>query len=155
MIKNKLASLAAVLPFMFLGAPAIHAEGIHCSINNGFANLAGMIPNQVGGCLTNEYRISNGNMVQETVGGLLSWNPKDNIPEFTDGTTTWVLGPLGLQSRSNTDHFAYEAPVSNVAGVNITSSADPSVVGCILRLMGNADHPYSTAIVFPTFNPCA
>ena len=120
MIKRKLFSLAAAVPFLLLGAPAIHADGIHCSYSMGFAALDTMIPDTVGGCLTNPYQISNGNTVQETVGGLLSWNPSDNLPEFTNGSTTWVLGPVGLQSRANSTKFPYEAPATNVAGVNLS-----------------------------------
>ena len=151
MIKRKLFSLAAAVPFLFLGAPAIHADGIHCSYSMGFAALDGMIPNTVGGCLSNPYQISNGNTVQETVGGLLSWNPADNLPEFTDGTTTWVLGPVGLQSRANNTRFSYEAPSTNVAGVNISEDPAATVVGCVNALVSadGIDHPVSVLAVLP------
>jgi hypothetical protein len=117
----------------------------------GFAELDAMIPNAVGGCLTNPYQISNGNTVQETVGGLLSWNPSDNLPEFTDGNSTWVLGPFGLQSRANNTKFAYEAPSTNVAGVNITNDPAATVVGCVNALVSadGFNHPVSVVAVLP------
>jgi len=151
MFKRGLVSILAVLPMLFATAPAIHADSITCSITGGFAELNAMIPNQVGGCLTGEYKIANGNTVQETVGGLLSFNPNDGLPKFTDGTDTWVLGPDGVQMRSNNDHFAYEAPDTQVAGVNITNDPDANVVGCVTKLI-NTDgisHPVTAVFSFP------
>ena len=149
MFKRGLVSILAMVPWLFAATPAIHADSVNCSITGGFASLEGMIPNQVGGCLTNPYKISNGNTVQETVGGLLSWNPSDNMPKFTDGRTTWVLGPNGVQSRANGDRFSYEAPDTQVAGVVITDQPAPNVTGCVKNAINadGLDHPINVAVV--------
>ena len=154
MIKRTLMSLGAVVPFLFLGAPLMHAQGVNCSINNGFATLTAVIPDTVGGCLMDPHMISNGNTVQQTVGGLLSYNPADNLPEFTDGNTTWVIGPQGLQSRPNDQRFSYEAPETQVAGVTITNQPSANVVGC-LNAAVSADglaHPVSVVVTLPAGN---
>jgi hypothetical protein len=147
--KKGLVSILAMVPWLFAAAPAIHADGVNCTISNGFATLDGMMVNQVGGCLTNPYQISNGNTVQETVGGLLSFNPSDSMPKFTDGINTWVLGPDGLQERANGDHFAYEAPDTQVAGVVITNQPVPNVTGCLKNAINadGIDHPTNVQVI--------
>jgi hypothetical protein len=91
----------------------------------GFQDLHELIPNVVGNCLADEhYRPSNGNGLQETTGpngkgGLLVWRKADNVTAFTDGGHTWLLGPFGLQVRSNTARFPWE-----------TQSPEPAAAGC-------------------------
>jgi hypothetical protein len=76
-----------------------------CSFNLGFAALAQATPpNVVGECLENEhFNPSNGNVEQQTTRGLLYWRKSDNMTAFTDGSTTWLNGPLGVQARLNVD----------------------------------------------------
>jgi len=149
MFKRGLVSILAMVPWLFAATPAIHADGLHCSINMGFANLTAMIPDQVGGCLTDPYQISNGNTVQQTVGGLLSFNPSDSMPKFTDGTNTWVLGPDGVQERPNGQRFSYEAPDTQVAGVVITDQPTANVTGCLTSAINGdgLNHPISISVV--------
>ena len=147
MFKRTLVSLAAAAPLLFATAPAIHADS-GCTFNNGFALLDGMIPEQIGACLNGEHQAGNGTVVQETAGGLLAWNPADNLPEFTNGAVTWVLGPLGLQVRPNNVRFAYEAGGAQVAGVIVTSQQpNGNVVGYVTSLINasGVDHPVSVS----------
>lgn len=75
----------------------------------GFKVLHDMIPDIVGQPLENEhYNPLNGDSLQGTTNGLLVWRKADNFTAFTDGTTTWVNGPFGLQSRPNADRFPWE-----------------------------------------------
>jgi hypothetical protein len=82
----------------------------------GFKTLHDMIPSTVGDCTTDEYHNpDNGDGLQLTTGGLLVWRKADNWTAFTNGSTTWVNGPFGLQSRPNEQRFPWEAsPESTV-----------------------------------------
>lgn len=153
MVKRLLA-LGSLIPSLFLGAPAIHAQ-VNCGFSNGFATLDSLIPDQVGGCLTDPHPIANGDVVQQTVGGLLSWNPADNLPEFTNGSQTWVWGPNGLQVRPNNHRFSYEAPQSQVAGISIGSTPSANVVACLTAAINasGATRPVSTSVVLTPGSP--
>jgi hypothetical protein len=39
---------------------------------------------------------------------LLVWRAADNWTAFTDGASTWINGPLGIQSRPNSQRFVWE-----------------------------------------------
>jgi hypothetical protein len=80
-----------------------------CKFVLGFATIAGLIPDQVGGCTDNQASGSNGDAIQHTTKGLLVWRKADNWTAFTDGYHTWVNGPYGVQERLNTQRFAWEA----------------------------------------------
>ncbi len=93
-----------------LAAPAPPPAGAACRFILGFKALHDLIPTIVGDCRTDEYHNpQNGDGLQETVGGLLVWRKADNWTAFTDGTTTWINGPRGLQSRPNSERFIWEA----------------------------------------------
>ena len=76
----------------------------------GFKTLAEMIPDGVGEPLENEHHdLDAGDALQQTSKGLLVWRKADNWTAFTDGYTTWINGPYGLQSRANEKRFWWEA----------------------------------------------
>ena len=67
----------------------------------------------VGQCTGDESHAANGDALQTTTGGLLVWRKADNWTAFTDGATTWINGPAGIQSRPNNQRFPWEtAPVT-------------------------------------------
>ena len=88
-----------------------------CQFMRGFATLKALIdeaagPEKVGECLENQrLNPENGDVLQQTAGGLLVWRKADNRAAFTDGYRTWINGPYGLQSRLNTRRFFWENPV--------------------------------------------
>ena len=94
-----------------LVAPAAQAAA-DCEFQLGFATLAKLIPDRVGGCAdTVAYNVGSGDALQHTTtGGLLVWRKADNWTAFTDGYHTWVNGPQGLQERLNSGRFSWEAP---------------------------------------------
>jgi hypothetical protein len=80
-----------------------------CQFRFGFADLAGLIPSQVGVCLDNERNDPvSGDDLQDTSTGLLVWRKADNVSAFTNGAWTWLLGPDGLEQRPNNQRFAWE-----------------------------------------------
>ena len=74
----------------------------------GFKALADLIPDVVGLPLENERYAANGDAVQTTTNGLLVWRKADNITAFTNGSTTWLNGPFGLQHRPNAQRLDWE-----------------------------------------------
>ena len=110
--------LVLILAGAWWNAPA-SAQAPACRFVLGFAALRDLVGREkVGDCLEDEhFNVENGNAEQRTTGGLLVWRKIDNFAAFTDGGTTWVNGPNGLQSRPNTERFAWERdPRPPVAG---------------------------------------
>ena len=103
------AMTVAVMLFLTGGASLVHGQET-CTFTQGFAELRGLVGEQkVGACLENEHHnLDNGNSEQRTTGGLLVWRKADNFTAFTDGGTTWINGPNGLQSRPNGERLAWE-----------------------------------------------
>ena len=94
-------------PSALAAAPASSA----CTYVLGFRTLHDLIPQVVGDCVTDEYHNPlNGDGLQQSVSGLLVWRKADNWTAFTDGSTTWINGPFGVQSRPNDQRFSWEAP---------------------------------------------
>lgn len=76
----------------------------------GFKTLAELIPGVAGQPLANEQHDSvTGDSMQPTTTGLMVWRKATNTVAFTNGAMTWVIGPLGLQSRPNDTRFAWES----------------------------------------------
>src|SRR4051812_4353666 len=110
------------------------AAAASCGFKLGFKAIADQIPATVGQCLEDEHaNPANGDALQKTSGGLLVWRKADNFTAFTDGYRSWVSGPLGLQSRLNTERFDWEgAPASSsvprtAADARATIAQDPRV----------------------------
>jgi len=76
----------------------------------GFKALADQVPRVVGTPLENEHWGANGDSLQQTSNGLMAWRKVDNWTAFTNGSSTWINGPTGVQSRTNDERFDWEAP---------------------------------------------
>jgi hypothetical protein len=128
--------LLAVLLLAWPGVAA--AAQTSCSFVLGFAALHDLLPDVVGDCVDNEtHNPSNGDALQTTTRGLLVWRKSDNWTAFTDGTQSWVNGPLGLQQRSNDERLWWEA---NPDGLPIVPAPTPGdrchTAGLALALVG-------------------
>ncbi|HEX9015454.1 MAG TPA: endo-1,3-alpha-glucanase family glycosylhydrolase [Chloroflexota bacterium] len=75
----------------------------------GFKSLADQIPDVVGNPLEAEHYGPNGDSLQATSNGLMAWRKADNWTAFTNGSITWINGPYGIQSRTNSARFDWEA----------------------------------------------
>ena len=92
------------------GPVAADPTAAPCRYVLGFRRLHDLLPTRVGDCLDDErYDPAAAVAVQHTRGGLLVWRKAGNVVAFTDGATTWLLGPAGLQSRPNTARLPWEA----------------------------------------------
>lgn len=110
-MSRRVAAFAAVVVMIALaGATPASAQPPACRFVLGFATLRELVgAEKVGQCLEDErFNDDNGNAEQRTTGGLLVWRKADNVTAFTDGATTWINGPNGLQSRPNSERFSWE-----------------------------------------------
>src|SRR4051812_11270409 len=92
-----LACCVLAAPWGALASPA----PAPCTYTLGFEALHGLIAEIVGDCASDVAYGANGDALQATTNGLLVWRKADNRTAFTDGSTTWINGPHGLQSRPN------------------------------------------------------
>ena len=73
-----------------------------CAVDPAFWGIASEIPGVVGGCLGAPiYDPVSGDLIQQTSGGLLVWDPDSGTAAFTDGATTWEEGESGVEARPN------------------------------------------------------
>src|SRR4051812_39509045 len=101
-----LALLLVLVPAL-LRPPASSAAD--CTFSGGFQALHDLIPDVVGDCTAPEQDDpDSGDATQPTTNGLLVYHQADNWTAFTDGATTWLNGPYGLQSRPNDQAFDWE-----------------------------------------------
>ena len=111
-IKQRLVALIAAALLLLFALPT--AAAADCALDPGFATLKALIeaaegPDTVGACLENGHvNPENGDLLQQTTGGLLVLRAADNRAAFTDGYRTWISGPNGLQVRLNTEQFDWE-----------------------------------------------
>lgn len=89
----------------------------------GFKALADQIPAIAGQPLEDECWGTNGDSLQRTTTGLMAWRKADNWTAFTNGSRSWVNGPLGVMERGNDERFEWEA----TAPVGGPPSPPPSI----------------------------
>lgn len=103
-------------------------EAQGCVFQLGFATLRDMIVaaqgDIVGQCIENEWHNAfNGDGLQRTTGGLFAWRKADNWTAFTNGATTWLNGPCGLQARPNPEIGGFVFAWEGRPGVACTGDA--------------------------------
>ncbi len=77
----------------------------------GFKTLADLLGGLAGQPVENEHvNVGGGDTLQHTTTGLMVWRKADNVTAFTNGATTWLNGPFGLQVRDNGQRFPWESP---------------------------------------------
>jgi outer membrane protein assembly factor BamB len=115
------------------------ASSPQCQFQFGFATLHRLVPSHVGTCLDNaQYNPVTGDAQQHTTGGLLVWRRVTNLASFTDGQTTWLLGPSGFQSRPNAQRLpgevAWPTYLGNPerTGADANSAVSPGNAGALL-----------------------
>jgi hypothetical protein len=95
-------------------ASAAQGQFAPCTYQLGFADLHSLIPDIVGECAEDQHTdLPTGDALQRTSRGLLVWRKADNWTAFTDGSQSWVNGPLGIQHRTNTQRFWWEGNPDN------------------------------------------
>ena len=126
-VARRLVAIAVLAVLLAVSMVPVWAQTPACRFVLGFAALRDLVgAEKVGACLEDEhFNPANGNAEQRTSGGLLVWRKIDNFTAFTDGATSWINGPNGLQSRPNGERFAWERDPVSPSGA--PASAPPSV----------------------------
>ena len=125
----KLRSVVLVLTLLVAGLAPISAaavtQAVPCVDAFQFSALRDQIPEIVGECTSDTIDVPSGgylrvetngltifvdsaDVVQITSRGVLEHRRADGFAEFTDGATTWIAGPCGLQSRPRDFSFPWE-----------------------------------------------
>jgi mono/diheme cytochrome c family protein len=102
------ADAQAVAAYLRSLPPVSNVAATGAGFKQGFKTMSDLLPNIVGLPLDNEHRAPNGDTIQTTTSGLLAWRRADNITSFTNGATTWLNGPFGIQQRPNDQKFDWE-----------------------------------------------
>ena len=157
-VRTALLILALLVTTNWLPTPTFAQEP--CRFVMGFGRLRELVGAQkVGSCLEDEhFNLENGNAEQRTSGGLFVWRKADNFTAFTDGGTTWVNGPTGVQSRSNAERFPWEKdPVAasapqpaNAAATTPASTPPPSPSPTPRPQAATSEGSPSLEALFPT-----
>ncbi|MHB1158792.1 MAG: sunset domain-containing protein [Chloroflexota bacterium] len=106
----------------------------------GFKALADQVPDVVGEPIEEERWGANGDSLQQTTTGLMVWRKADNWTAFTDGSRSWINGPLGVRERANEERFDWEiaapppggetpSPTTHTPADGPTATATPGPVG--------------------------
>jgi len=80
---------------------------------------------RMGDCTSAVIRSDSGDFNQPTTKGMLTFRPSDLIVAFSDGQTTWLYGPNGLESRPTGTRLAWE----NTATTVVASAGTGTGVG--------------------------
>jgi hypothetical protein len=108
------------------GPGVVTAQSGDCRFSPGFAELRSLLgPDRVGDCIGPPQDSPNGDVTQQTTKGTLVWRKVDGIVGFTDGVTTWLNGPNGVQGRPNHQRLQWEVQGSSPGGP--ASNALPSL----------------------------
>jgi hypothetical protein len=120
-------------------APNLAANAQTCTLVLGFAILHDQIPAIVGNCMEDvHFDGVTGDGLQGTSNGLLVWRKNDNLTAFTDGNTTWLDGPFGLQTRLNSQRFFWEPNPDDLAIVPTPQAGNPCITaGTTLRVISS------------------
>lgn len=124
-VMTMLAVITLCIPALSL--PDRSADG--CGFVLGFATLHDLSPSVVGDCVDDEgHNPDIGDALQHTTGGLLVWRKADNFTAFTDGVSSWVNGPDGVQRRTNSQRFSWEANPEGLPLVEVSTVPQATVV---------------------------
>lgn len=120
-------SLVAVL--LAWGHPTDGAAQAGCSLSPVFALFRQVAGTTVlGECKEPPAVSPNGDITQTTTRGLAVYRYSDQVIAFTDGQTTWLFGPEGLQSRPISDKFAWETSLQpSAASASAPVPTSPAV----------------------------
>jgi hypothetical protein len=100
---------ASILVLVALSAVPAGAQTGSCQLAPIFVMMRDLIGrDRVGECTSPMGRSDVGDVTQPTTRGLLTFRMTDQVPTFTDGQTTWLYGPNGIESRPNGGRLAWE-----------------------------------------------
>ena len=102
--------------------PAV-AQTESCQLAPVFMMLRELVGKErAGDCTGPVIRSDAGDLSQPTARGTMTFRSGDLVTAFSDGQTTWLFGPRGLESRPNTSRLPWETVGTPPPSGPITSS---------------------------------
>lgn len=87
-----------------------------CQLAPVFVMLRDLIGrDRVGECVSAVTRSDTGELRQPTTAGIMLFRPSDLVTQFSDGQTTWLYGPRGLESRPSASRLPWETATGTTA----------------------------------------
>jgi hypothetical protein len=113
---------ASIIMLVALSAlPAVAQTG-SCQLAPVFVLMRDLLGrDRVGECTGPTGRNEVGDITQPTTRGSLTFRQADQVPTFSDGQTTWLYGPNGIESRPSGGRLAWET-----TGYGAPSTATPT-----------------------------
>jgi hypothetical protein len=131
MMRRQLVTILVVGMVLAAAASAwpVQAQPGACQLAPVFAMLREVVGRErVGECTGAPVRLESGDLNQSTTRGTLTLRMGDLVPAFSDGQTTWLFGPRGLENRPSSSQLAWETGAGSMAvaqvGVPGTGSSD-------------------------------
>lgn len=102
------------------------AQTTTCQLAPVFLMLRDLIGRErVGECIGPMMRNEGGDINQATTRGMLTFRTTDLVTAFSDGQTTWLFGPSGLESRPTGTRLPWENALPMVAPPSVAPAAVP------------------------------
>jgi len=100
----------------------VMAQSTACQLAPVFLMMRDLIgKDRMGDCTSAVVRSDSGDFNQPTTRGMLTFRPSDLIVAFSDGQTTWLYGPNGLESRPTGTRLSWEGTGATVAAASTGS----------------------------------
>jgi hypothetical protein len=129
--------IAGILMVASLSAWPVLAQTTACQLAPVFLMLRDLIgKDRMGECTSAVIRSDAGDFNQPTTRGMLTFRPSDLVVAFSDGQTTWLYGPNGLESRPTGTRLTWEGTGTTVAtaagtGTGVGTTAASSGVAAL------------------------
>jgi hypothetical protein len=113
-----------------ISAWPVVAQTSACQIGPVFLMLRDLIgKDRVGECGGAMIRNEAGDINQPTTRGIMTFRTGDLVAAFSDGQTTWLFGPNGLESRPSGSRLAWET--TTTAPITTVASSVPGATGAL------------------------
>jgi hypothetical protein len=116
--------LAIIVLVAGLSAWPAMAQTATCQLAPVFVMLRDLIgKDRVGECTGGLIRNEAGDLNQPTTRGIMTFRTSDLVVAFSDGQTTFLFGPNGLESRPSGSRLPWEAATTTVSAAPASSPA--------------------------------
>jgi hypothetical protein len=148
--------LASVMLSVAASAWPAQAQPGACQLAPIFAMLRDVVGKErVGECTGAPVRTEVGDLNQPTTRGIMTLRMGDLVAAFSDGQTTWLFGPRGLENRPSNSQLAWETAAAAPAAVSGPGSTGSSPTSASVSASSSAPGTGTGSSGFPESAPVA
>jgi hypothetical protein len=115
--------IASIVVLASLPTWPVWAQTTACQVAPLFLMLRDQVGRErVGDCTGQPTHNDAGDLNQPTTRGILTFRTSDQVAAFSDGQTTWLYGPNGLESRPSGGRLAWESSTAAASASGATYS---------------------------------